>query len=155
MGGPEATLLMLLAALLLAAAIGDMRSFIIPNRLNALIAALAPAYWLTSGVPLWPDAAIQVGLAVLIFLLFALAFRFGMMGGGDVKLAAALALWLAPRELASFLVIMSLAGGLVTLAAVARHRLADRPGKPPIPYGVAIAFAGLWMIAERYLNHFG
>jgi prepilin peptidase CpaA len=36
-----------------------------------------------------------------------------------------------------------------------RHRLARRTEKLEIPYGVAIAFGGLWLISERFLNHFG
>jgi prepilin peptidase CpaA len=50
---------------------------------------------------------------------------------------------------------MSLAGGALTLAMFVRHRLAGRAGKLEIPYGVAIAFGGLWLISERFLNHFG
>ena len=49
-------------------------------------------------MPLWPDAAIQLGVALVVFLLLAGAFYAGMMGGGDVKLAAALALWFSPAS---------------------------------------------------------
>ena len=42
-----------------------------------------------------------------------------MMGGGDVKLAAALALWFSPASTLKFLVIMSIAGGVLTLAVLA------------------------------------
>jgi prepilin peptidase CpaA len=35
------------------------------------------------------------------------------------------------------------------------HRLLKTAGNPEIPYGIAIAFAGLWLIGERFLNHFG
>lgn len=148
-------LLILLAAMLLVAAIGDVRTFNIPNALNAAIALLAPLYWWASGTPLWPDAAFQVGVALLVFALLAAAFWAGMMGGGDVKMASAILLWFPVDQAAMFLVIMSLAGGIVTLAAVVRHRALRREGRPEIPYGVAIAIAGLWLIAERYLNQFG
>ena len=77
-----------------------------------------------------------------------------MMGGGDVKLAAALALWFAPADTVKFLVLMSLAGGVLTLAILAWHRVKKRPGRPEIPYGVAIAFGGLAILAQRYLNQF-
>ena len=33
--------------------------------------------------------------------------------------------------------------------------LAKREEKLEIPYGVAIAFGGLWLISERFLNQFG
>ena len=53
------------------------------------------------------------------------------------------------------LVVMSVAGGVLTLACYLRHRLARRDGQLEIPYGVAIAFGGLWLISERFLNQFG
>ena len=54
------------------------------------------------------------------------------------------------------LIIMSVAGGVLTLAMLIRHRLARRPrGQLEIPYGVAIAFGGLWLISEPFLNQFG
>jgi len=49
---------------------------------------------------------------------------------------------------------MSLAGGALTLFMLARHRLAKADHKLEIPYGVAIAVGGIWLIAERFLNQF-
>jgi prepilin peptidase CpaA len=147
-------LLGLLGVLLLVAAAIDMRTFTISNRLNLAIALLAPVYWWSIGLPLWPDAAIQVGVAIAVFLLLAAAFYAGMMGGGDVKLAGALALWFSPLSTLKFLVLMSIAGGVLTLAVLGVHRFRKKPGRPEIPYGIAIAFGGLWILAQRFLNHF-
>ena len=72
-----------------------------------------------------------------------------MMGGGDVKLAAALALWFPPAATIKFLVLMSLAGGVLTLVVLVWHRAKRREGRPEIPYGVAIAFGGLAILAQR------
>ncbi len=83
-----------LALLLVVACWYDLRSRTIPNGLNIAIALLAIPFWWSLGLALWPDAAIQLGVAVLVFGLFAIAFAFGAMGGGDVKLIGALALWL-------------------------------------------------------------
>ncbi len=105
-------------------------------------------------MPLWPDAAIRVGVGVLVFLLFAGAFYLGAMGGGDVKLAGALALWFTPFETLKLIVIMSLVGGLLTLLVVAVHRSREKEGRPEVPYGVAIAAGGMWLLAQRFLNHF-
>lgn len=145
----------LLAVALLAAATGDLRRRIIPNWLNAAIALLAIPFWWFSGLALWPDVALQVGVALGVFLVFALAFRFGAMGGGDVKLVAALALWLPPMAVMKLLVIMSIAGGALTSAMLIRHKLAKAQHPLEIPYGLAIAFGGFWLIGERYLNQFG
>ena len=136
------------------AAVIDVRTFTISNGLNATVALLAPVYWLTAGLDPWPGMAIQLGVAAAVFALFAVTFFIGMMGGGDVKLAAALSLWFAPADTVRFIVLMSLAGGVLTLGILAWHRLRKRPERPEIPYGVAIAFGGLAILAQRYLNQF-
>jgi len=148
-------LLGVLALMLLGASWCDLKSRTIPNGLNLAIALLAIPFWWSVGLALWPDAAIQIGVASLVFGLFAIAFAFGAMGGGDVKLIGALALWLPFQAVIVLLFIMSIAGGALTLALVLRHKLGRRAGQLEIPYGVAIAFGGLWLISERFLNQFG
>ena len=156
MGNAISTILVAaLAALLLVACWCDLKARTIPNGLNLAVALLAIPFWWTSGLALWPDVALQLGVAALVFCLFAIAFAFGAMGGGDVKLVAAIALWLPPSSVLALLFIMSVAGGALTLAMLIRHKLARRPGQLEIPYGVAIAFGGLWLISERFLNQFG
>ena len=147
-------LVAVLAAMLIVAMYGDLRQRIIPNWLNAIIALLAIPYWWLSGLSL-TDVGIQVGIAAGVFALFALAFRLGMMGGGDVKLVTALALWLPYPALVKLMVIMSLAGGVLTIAMIVRHRLRKAQEKPEVPYGVAIAIGGFWLIGERFLYQFG
>ena len=147
-------LLTSLAALLVVAAVIDVRTFTISNRLNLTVAVLAPLYWLSIALSPWPGVAVQLGGAAIVFVLLAAAFYAGMMGGGDVKLASALALWFPPASTITFLVFMSLAGGLLTLIILAWHRAKRREGKPEIPYGVAIAFGGLAILAQPFLNHF-
>jgi prepilin peptidase CpaA len=147
-------LMIVLALLLLVAAVIDVRTFTISNRLNLAVALLAPLYWLATSLPLWPDVGTQLAVGAGVFALFAGAFYAGMMGGGDVKLAAALALWFQPASTIKFLVLTSLAGGVLTLGILAFHRLKRREGRPEIPYGVAIAFGGLAILAQRFLNQF-
>ncbi|HEX7930642.1 MAG TPA: prepilin peptidase [Sphingomicrobium sp.] len=147
-------LLGILTLLLLVAAVIDVRTFTISNRLNLTVALLAPLYWWSAHLPLWPDIGMQVAIAAGVFALLAVAFYAGMMGGGDVKLAAALALWFSPVSTLRFLVFMSIAGGLLTLVVVGIHRMKKKPGKPEIPYGVAIAFGGLAILIQRFLNQF-
>ena len=147
-------LLATLTILLLVVAVVDVRTFTISNKLNVAIAALAPLYWWSVSLPMWPDPAIQLAMAGGVFVILALAFWIGMMGGGDVKLAAALALWFSPADTLKFLVLMSIAGGVLTLGIVASHRLRRGAGRPEVPYGVAIAFGGLAILAQRFLNQF-
>ena len=143
-----------LALMLLWAAVVDIRTRTIANGLNLAIALMAPLFWWAAGVDLWPDAAMRVGVATAVFLLFAFAFYVGAMGGGDVKLAAALALWFSPGSTLKLIVLMSIAGGLLTLIVMIDHKLKKNEGRPEVPYGVAIAFGGLWLLAQRFLNHF-
>jgi prepilin peptidase CpaA len=73
------------------------------------------------------------------------------MGGGDVKLLTALALWIKPLWFGQLIVVMSLAGGALTLAFAVWHLAHRGRDKPEIPYGVAIAGAAFWALASQYL----
>ena len=110
-----------LAVMLLWAAAVDIKTRTIANGLNLAIALMAPLFWWAAGVDLWPDAAMRVGVAGAVFVLLALAFFVGAMGGGDVKLAAALALWFSPSSSLKLIVLMSIAGGLLTLIVLIDH----------------------------------
>ena len=147
-------LLLALAAILVVAAVIDVRTYTISNRLNLTVALLAPVYWTSVALSPWPDVAAQLAVGATVFVLLAGAFYAGMMGGGDVKLAAALSLWFSPPSAIRFLVLMSIAGGVLTLVMLVWHRARKREGRPEIPYGVAIAFGGLAILAQRFLNQF-
>ena len=96
----------------------------------------------------------EISLSLWAFYWLVRFVRPDGMGGGDVKLAAALALWFSPASAVKFLVVMSLAGGVLTLFVVALHRMRGKSGRPEIPYGVAIAFGGLVILTQRFLNQF-
>lgn len=135
-----------LSIALLVAAVTDLRRREIDNGLNAAIALGAPLFWWASGLPLWPQAALQLGLALAMFVLLTTLFAAGAIGGGDVKLLTALALWLPWQPYLQLIVLMALFGGVLTIAHLAWHRFRGRTGSPRIPYGVAIACAGLWVL---------
>jgi prepilin peptidase CpaA len=149
---------------LLVAAATDIRARIIPNPLNLAIAVTAPIAWWAQGLSLWPDVALQIGVAVAVFIPFLLLFNFGAMGGGDVKLIAALGLWITPSLIIPFLVWMSILGGGVAAVTLVQSRLKARihagigsneeMPAPEVPYGVAIAAAGCWVVYQQYINHF-
>ncbi|RYY35807.1 MAG: peptidase [Sphingomonadales bacterium] len=149
-----AILLGLLVLILVSAGIEDARIREISNWKNAAIALLALPWWFAMGLSPWPDMAIQLGVAVAVFALFAAAFQFGMMGGGDVKMIAALALWFPFDQLVTLLIIMSLAGGAITLVMLVEKWVRRRSEQPEIPYGIAIAIAALLTIREPIFNPF-
>jgi prepilin peptidase CpaA len=133
----------------------DLRTRVIPNPLNAGIALAAPLWWWASGIAPWPGVAVQLALGGGALLVFMAAFAIGAMGGGDVKLIAALGLWLVPLDFMRMIVWMSIVGGLLTLAMLIWHRLRKAEGVLEIPYGVAIALATIPLFTQRYLYHFG
>jgi prepilin peptidase CpaA len=145
----------ILAGLLVWAAIVDLRSRRIPDWLNIAIAVLAPLFWWASGIAFYPDAVERICGAYLIFVVFFFIFCRGGMGGGDVKMGTAIALWLPPPATLLFFIITSFAGGFVSIGAwITHHKIRRSEGKTEVPYGVAIAFGGLWLLAQRFLNHF-
>ena len=142
-------LLAALAIALLYAAFTDARRRQIDNWLNIAIAMTAPAFWWASGLELWPGVAIQLGVAVAAFAVLAGLFAIGMMGGGDVKLLTALALWVPPLAFVNLLFIMAVTGGILTVVLGSWHVARRRKDRLAIPYGIAIALGGLWTIASE------
>jgi prepilin peptidase CpaA len=136
-----------LAIALIYACIDDWRRRIIENWLTLGIALVAPIFWWSNG---WTFGAmgIQVAMAIVLFLIFLIFFMLGMMGGGDVKLIAALALWFPVPDMMRLLMVMAILGGLLTLGMMIRHKLRKDESPLEVPYGIAIALAGLWTIAE-------
>lgn len=143
-----------LAIGLLVAAFTDIRRRQIDNWLNGAIAATAPLYWWVAGLSLWPDIAWQVGMAAATLVVLAILFALRAMGGGDVKLLTALALWIEPTWFIRLLIIMALIGGVLTVALAAWHITRHRRDKLAIPYGVAISAAGLLVLAAQFLPAF-
>ena len=144
-------LLIALAIALIVAAISDIRHRIIANWLNAAIALGAPVFWWASGMSFWPDIVSQLALALVVFAVFAGMFAIGMLGGGDVKLLTALALWLTPLAFLDMLLVMAVMGGLIAVGFVIR-RVVFKPKEPGrLPYGVAITVGGLWVLAMTHL----
>ncbi|MBD0273554.1 MAG: prepilin peptidase [Acetobacteraceae bacterium] len=102
------------ACLLLAAAVEDVRTRRLPNRLTAAVAVLYPFHVLANPTAIaWP---IALALAAALFACGAVLFAWRLLGGGDVKLIAALGLWSGPEHLAAFAAITALSGGALGLA---------------------------------------
>ena len=65
------------------------------------------------------DLALALVCAVGMFGLGTLAFAFGAMGGGDVKLAAAASLFAGPALMLDFVTVTALVGGFLGVAILA------------------------------------
>jgi len=145
------------------AACSDLMTRTIPDTVVIALAVGGIALKLTEGASALFES---LAAASLMFVVLAVLCARGALGGGDVKLAAAIALGLSPSDTWTFLTATSLAGGLLAgvycvlslvMAPVScpaeagpRHRLLrglaaerlrikDRTG---LPYGVAIAVGG-------------
>lgn len=150
----EYILVVALVIALCRAAVTDWLRRDISNALNLAIALGAPLYWYSTSLWIWPDVAFQIVLAVVVFAIFFAMFALNAMGGGDVKLLTALALWISPPDMLKLVFVMALLGGVLTLLMMVRHRLMRSEEPLEIPYGIAIALAALWSLSERYLNQF-
>jgi prepilin peptidase CpaA len=144
-----------LAIGLLVSAYTDIRYRLILNAVTLPIALAAPLYWYANGEFTLGAIATHLAIAAGVFVLFAIFFRFGAMGGGDVKLFSALALWFDWVWVMRLLFVASLLGALVTIIFLAIHKARSQQGPVRVPYGVAISIAGLWVAGEQIFNHFG
>ncbi|MXO84652.1 peptidase [Altererythrobacter aurantiacus] len=145
-------LIAFLAIALLVAAITDIRSRKIENRLVLAVAVVAPAFWWASGVSLWPGVAMQIGFALVVFAILYAIWSFGLIGGGDIKLLTAIALWTTPVPFLQMLMVMALAGGVLSIIFAILHFKRKRSDRIQVPYGVAITVGGLWMVANTMLT---
>ena len=143
-------LLVGLAIALVTSAITDLKARRIDNWLTGAVALGAPLFWWASGLSLWPGVALQFSVALAAFAVLAVLFAFRAMGGGDVKLLTALALWIEPLQFGQLIVMMALLGGVLTLVFGAWHIMRRRKDRLAIPYGVAISAAGLWVLSAYY-----
>lgn len=147
----------LLGALAIALAFSfytDIKRRLIYNKVTATIALSAPLYWIATGDFTLSTIGTQLLLAFGIFIFFAIFFYMGMMGGGDLKLFTALALWFSWEITLRLILVASILGIFVTLVFMVSHKLQKREGPPRIPYGVAITIAGLLTVVERIFYHF-
>ena len=136
-------------------ALSDLASYEIPNRVSiAVAAAFAPAA-VAAGLPL-SEIALAVAVAGACLIAGIALFAVGLFGGGDVKLLSAGALWAGEGRVLEYLVLIALAGGLLSLVLMAYRRLplparlrragwlrALHEPDAGVPYGLAIAAGAL------------
>ena len=143
-----------------AAAVSDLFSMRISNRLVAFVAA---SFFVAAFLVQLPSDQLLTHIACAAIAL-AVGFGFfslGWIGGGDAKLLAATTLWLGFGLVLPYLVYASLLGGMLTLALLLVRRwplprwissilwvrrLHDP--KTGVPYGIALAGAALLVYSD-------
>lgn len=157
--------------LLLAAAWRDLAVRRIPNGLACAVAAAGVAVrGLDGPAAIGGSLAASAALFVALFLLFAR----GWLGGGDVKLATAVAIGLPPLSVWHFVVGTALAGGMLSAVYLLAFRLPPMRRPPrgrtrgllrriaaaeawrvrrrgPLPYGIALCASGVGLTATSHL----
>ena len=148
-------LALVFAVLLIVAAAQDALRLRISNVTVLLVIAAAVAAGVIAGlqIDLWQNLAVFFVLLVAGTPLFAA----GKLGGGDVKLLAAVGLWFSIKSAAWMLIAVLLAGGVLAIVVLAlrafswseaaRERAVILRPKGGIPYGVAIAAGALIAMA--------
>jgi prepilin peptidase CpaA len=144
-------------ALLFAASCFDVLRLRIPNAIPLALVALFALQVLVGRDPQAPlDHLLAMGLALAILLPL---FAFDMLGGGDVKLLAAVALWLGMHKLWALLILVGIVGGIFALFWLAmrwllRTALHERKlprslqARAPLPFALPIMLVAL-LLFER------
>ena len=140
----------IIIALLAAAALEDMWRLRISNfTCGAVLAASVVAIALSGPTyDLWQNAVVFIAALVFGTLLFSA----GWMGGGDVKLFAAVSLWFKFDGALRLVAFVLIAGGLVAVIFILARLLRGRKsraqpiGRGQIPYGVAIALGAVFAL---------
>lgn len=156
----EAAVLLFFPVLMAFAAWSDLFTMTISNRVSiALVAGFFPLAYATGAqaeTMLW-----HLACGALVLVVGFLLFSFRLIGGGDAKLAAAIAVWFGWDHVLEFALAFSVLGGFLTLgllfartlplpASLMNHawiaRLHDR--QTGVPYGIALAVAGLMIYPD-------
>ena len=151
----------------LASCVSDVQRLRIPNsHVIAVLAAFVVAYAVSPSsfgdVWWYPFAAGAVFLVVTY-----VRFVYRLLGAGDAKMGAALALWVGLQGLMPYLMFMAMAGGIVGVASllIKKYKPFKNPraggwiatvqsGGNAVPYGIAIT-AGAWgaMFHNGFIIH--
>ena len=156
----DLTRLLLFPGLMAYAAISDVFTMTISNRISMLLIAGFAFVAFFSGMPT-QTALLHLGAGGIVLAIAFACFAFGWIGGGDAKLAAVAGLWFGFDHLLQYLLYASLFGGALTLLLL---QFRQWPLPTPligqawllrlhhkdtgIPYGVALALGALVIYPE-------
>jgi prepilin peptidase CpaA len=143
----------LFPAALAYAAISDLLTLTIPNRLVLAIVVVFVLLAPFAGIG-WGGFALHLAAGGIVLVLGFACFAFGWIGGGDAKFAAAIALFLGMENALVFVGLASVLGGGLTFlllgfrqapvpALIIRQPWVQRLHSPAtgVPYGIALAAA--------------
>lgn len=149
-------LLAIFPLLLMVAAIYDLLTMTIPNKLNGLLLLGFVVCAFVVQPPLMTLVE-ALSVAVVVFFFGYGLFTIGQMGGGDVKLMTVICLWFGYTiHSLEFFILASIYGGILSVAiwlyrrylvlprfALEQTWLVNLYEHAGFPYGIAIAIAGI------------
>jgi prepilin peptidase CpaA len=148
------SLLVVFPFLMAYAAVRDLLTMLIPNTISVALVVGFAVFAVATGLG-WDDLAGHLGAGAATLVVTFTLFAFGVIGGGDAKLAATTALWIGFDQLAGYLIVASLAGGVLTLLLLALRQqplpssvLHLHDAKTGVPYGIALALSALLVLPD-------
>ncbi|NRP72253.1 hypothetical protein ILFOPFJJ_03150 [Ensifer psoraleae] len=150
----EAAVFVIFPLCLAFAAVSDLFTMTIPNRVSAVLLGAFIVVAPLAGFDL-VGIGLHLAAAAAVFTVCFCLFATNVMGGGDAKLLTASAVWFGlDASLATFLLYVSIFGGALTLVVLFLRKQENTilaTGLPvphllftvkKIPYGIAIALGG-------------
>lgn len=168
-------ILLVFAASMLWAAITDIRSYILSNKLCLMVVALyfifIAALYFSGTSPTWTYIGYSFAIAIGCFIFLVVLFAYGFIGGGDVKLIPAVLLWAGPAYSLKFILITTICGGFVAILTICCRNIKSYLSNVKsseninffmresselvnndnnIPYGIGISVGGLYVAFQLY-----
>ena len=143
LSGSEFCYVLIAIAFLLFFTVTDFEQHVILNEMLASFAFIGLCKTMYFHLSVFDHIIASLG-GGLFFLLFAIIGK-GAIGGGDIKLIAALGLWLGSRPLASIIMYGAMSGGIVALVLLFIKR-AGR--KQYFAYGPYFALSGIGILLK-------
>lgn len=147
----------------------DITSYTLTNKLCLSVVLLYPVYLIAAysdgAPPPLQTILMSLSIALIIFMVCIGCFALNIMGGGDVKLIPAVAIWAGTAHVLNYLLITSVVGGLIATLIIIKNRIkASKYNKSSeninlsvakkntnaVPYGVGIAVGGLYVAYQLF-----
>ena len=150
-------LLLVFPAAMAFAAMMDLFTMTIPNRISLFLVAAFLLVAPLTGMP-WEQFGAHLATGAAVLAVGIVLFAFGIVGGGDAKLLAAAALWIGHQDLLPYCLAVAILAGVLSVVILLYRgilpplwlankpwamRLHDR--KVGVPYGLALSGAALWV----------
>jgi prepilin peptidase CpaA len=152
--------LLLFPALMSFAAVSDLLTMTISNRVSLALVACFVVLAPLTGMGL-QDILLHIGAGGIVLVIAFGCFAMGWMGGGDAKIVAAASLWFGFSQLMGYLLYASVFGGALTLLLLQfrqwplPYQLAGQAWvlrlhakDSGIPYGIALAIGAMIIYPE-------